>query len=665
MSRSALTGTRIRERRTLLGMKQAELARAVEISPSYLNLIEHNRRRIAGKLLGEIARELHVEVAQLTRGAEAELLDLLGQAAADLPQAGAELDRGDEFVGRFPGWAAVVQAQHRRIQDLQDRIEGLSDRLSHDPRLSSAMHEVLSKATAIRSAATILVETEDIDEAWRRRFHRNLHGDSLALAESAQALTSFLDGEDEARTEAGTPWEELELFLESQRFHFPVLEEGGAAEAVLAEATELTAPARELARHYLERYRREAAMLPLAALPHRARRGALDQPAGQLDPPRQEGGVVEMVAQQVDRHGTDLAHRDGDRAELGVEEIALRQPVHAHHRDLPRHRHAHFAQRHQRADRQAVPGREDRGEIGAAGGDMAAQCLYRRFRRPVGGIKHQIAPALAQHRQHLVAPAIHPPRDCAPPRPRQEQDALMAEAAQVARRQRRRRAVVRHHARQPHGRVLAIDQHDRLGEIADRLQQLLVVDGQEQHARDRRIGKRLAEHLPLFLRTADRPRVERHPERRRPRAQPFEHMGGELVALVVDHRMGAGRDDHRRALEIRCGAVVQRLGRGLHLGADLGPDPRRAGQRTGDRAGRDAALGRQVAEADFLGRVVHRDPRSGGTRLQKTFIWCNLSKYCTVPPLPQAKRPAARRPAALPAAPATAPPLARMAQIGR
>ncbi|WP_138470139.1 helix-turn-helix domain-containing protein [Poseidonocella sp. HB161398] len=264
MPRSALTGTRIRERRTLIGLKQAELARAVEISPSYLNLIEHNRRRIAGKLLAEIARELKVEVAQLTRGAEAELLDQLGQAAADLPQAGAELDRSDEFTGRFPGWAALVQAQHRRIQELQDRIEGLSDRLSHDPRLSSAMHEVLSKATAIRSAASILVETEDIDEAWRRRFHRNLHGDSLALAESAQALTSFLDSEDEARAEAGTPWEELELFLESQRFHFPALEEGGAAAAVLAEATELSPPARALARHYLERYRREAGMMPLA-----------------------------------------------------------------------------------------------------------------------------------------------------------------------------------------------------------------------------------------------------------------------------------------------------------------------------------------------------------------------------------------------------------------
>ena len=49
--RAQLTGNRIRERRLVMGMKQADLAAAAGISPSYLNLIEHNRRRIGGKLL--------------------------------------------------------------------------------------------------------------------------------------------------------------------------------------------------------------------------------------------------------------------------------------------------------------------------------------------------------------------------------------------------------------------------------------------------------------------------------------------------------------------------------------------------------------------------------------------------------------------------------------
>ena len=49
MPERQLTGGRIRERRIALGLRQAELAPRAGISASYLNLIEHNRRRIGGK----------------------------------------------------------------------------------------------------------------------------------------------------------------------------------------------------------------------------------------------------------------------------------------------------------------------------------------------------------------------------------------------------------------------------------------------------------------------------------------------------------------------------------------------------------------------------------------------------------------------------------------
>ncbi|MEL6481744.1 MAG: helix-turn-helix transcriptional regulator, partial [Pseudomonadota bacterium] len=51
----SIVGARIRARRRDIGITQAELARRVGISPSYLNLIERNKRAIAGKLLGDIA----------------------------------------------------------------------------------------------------------------------------------------------------------------------------------------------------------------------------------------------------------------------------------------------------------------------------------------------------------------------------------------------------------------------------------------------------------------------------------------------------------------------------------------------------------------------------------------------------------------------------------
>ncbi|HCE70509.1 MAG TPA: transcriptional regulator, partial [Ruegeria sp.] len=98
MARDTLTGSRIRERRLMIGLRQADLAREVDISASYLNLIEHNRRRIGGKLLVDIAAALSVEPSMLTEGAEAALLATLREAAADASPTGAEADRIDEFA---------------------------------------------------------------------------------------------------------------------------------------------------------------------------------------------------------------------------------------------------------------------------------------------------------------------------------------------------------------------------------------------------------------------------------------------------------------------------------------------------------------------------------------------------------------------------------------
>ena len=136
MARTTLTGSRIRERRGMMGMRQADLARNAGISASYLNLIEHNRRRIGGKLLLDIAAILGVEPAQLSEGAEAALTASLreaassalgGQGEARAPIAQVEVDRVEEFAGRFPGWAQLLAAQQARIQDLEQAVEALSD----------------------------------------------------------------------------------------------------------------------------------------------------------------------------------------------------------------------------------------------------------------------------------------------------------------------------------------------------------------------------------------------------------------------------------------------------------------------------------------------------------------------------------------------------------
>lgn len=266
MVRDSLTGTRIRERRSIKGIRQAELARQIGISASYLNLIEHNRRRIGGKLLVNIAHVLGVEPSMLSEGAEAALIATLREAAADAASTAAELDRAEEFAGRFPGWAEVLALAHRRIASLERTVETLSDRLTHDPHLAASLHEVLSTAAAIRSTASILAETGELDPKWRDKFHRNLNEDSRRLAESSKEMVAYLDdhksGDDDLR---GVPREEAEAFMAAHEFHFPDLESGASDPKTLASAAkELASGAsRRIAQEFLEQYMADARRLPL------------------------------------------------------------------------------------------------------------------------------------------------------------------------------------------------------------------------------------------------------------------------------------------------------------------------------------------------------------------------------------------------------------------
>jgi transcriptional regulator with XRE-family HTH domain len=267
---SALTGTRLRERRLALGLRQADVAREAGVSASYLNLIEHNRRRVTAEVLEALAGVLGMPLAALREGAGGTLLeDLRAAAAAAGEGTGAELDRVEEFAGRFPGWAAALIALERRAAGLERAVEALNDRMTHDPHLSASLHEMLSAVSSVRSTAEILAEPGEIAPEWRERFLRNLFADSERLAAGSEALVAYLDGSEQAGVQGiAAPQEELEAWLAGRGWHVPELEPGGAGpEAVLHEVAGLVSGgARVLARDWVARAAAEAAALPLEML---------------------------------------------------------------------------------------------------------------------------------------------------------------------------------------------------------------------------------------------------------------------------------------------------------------------------------------------------------------------------------------------------------------
>lgn len=268
-----LTGTRIRQKRLARGIAQGALASQAGISPSYLNLIEHNRRRIGGRILLRLAAALEVDPQTLSQGSEAALIAALHEAAGEAAAIGTDAtpapdpDRAEEFAGRFPGWAHLLAGTLRRAQAASRQVDALSDRLAHDPQLAASLHEVLSVVTAIRSTASILVETPALEPEWRARFHRNLGEDSQRLAEGAQRLVRYLDDGPATGRDILSPQDEMDRFLAASDHHFAALEQDGDVDAVL-EAGDLRPDtgAHVLARAALETYRADTAALPQARL---------------------------------------------------------------------------------------------------------------------------------------------------------------------------------------------------------------------------------------------------------------------------------------------------------------------------------------------------------------------------------------------------------------
>ena len=268
MPRSAFAGTRIRERRMTLGLRQSEVALRAGISGSYLNLIEHNRRRIGGKLLLDLAKVLETDSASLAEGAASQLLNALRDAAVGRPATRIDLSRTEDFADRFTDWAQLILAQQSQITALQQTVANLSNRLAHDPFLSEALHEVLSTVSAIRSTASILAEPGEMDQNWQRRFQTNVFHDSIRLATASQSLADYLDGDADQVFDALSPLDELEALLLKNQYHFTPLEELTVwSDAVAAEfLTEASPGARVLGLTYFKQYWEDAQRLSLPKL---------------------------------------------------------------------------------------------------------------------------------------------------------------------------------------------------------------------------------------------------------------------------------------------------------------------------------------------------------------------------------------------------------------
>jgi predicted transcriptional regulator/transcriptional regulator with XRE-family HTH domain len=131
VKKSVFLGRRIRALRSRMGLSQAELAKRLGVSATYLNLLEHDRRPVTSTLLLELARVLDVDLRVLSSGADAELIAALSEVFSeplfeDHPLTQPELSA---FIDASPEIARAVLWLHRAYSGARESLNALGERL--------------------------------------------------------------------------------------------------------------------------------------------------------------------------------------------------------------------------------------------------------------------------------------------------------------------------------------------------------------------------------------------------------------------------------------------------------------------------------------------------------------------------------------------------------
>lgn len=243
-------GMKIRNRRKSLGISQTGLAKTIGISPSYLNLIEGNKRDVGGILLQKIAAGLDLDLDVLTGEDEQRLLQELEEAFVDPIFHSYEFggDAARNLVAQAPDMARALAGLYRAYTDANINLEVQGARLRSDPLFSELLHQILSQITTVRSSSEILEDEGDLPEADSQRFLSTISREARAMSDVAQTLIQHFDQSARQRRSI-SPARELDDLIIAENNYFPALE--SAADDLRLELTDQPHVSEEQLEHAL------------------------------------------------------------------------------------------------------------------------------------------------------------------------------------------------------------------------------------------------------------------------------------------------------------------------------------------------------------------------------------------------------------------------------
>ena len=142
-------GHRIKIKRKKLGITQADLSKKLSISPTYLNLMESGKRKIDLDLLLKMAKELNVDVSDISKKTDTNLYQNLMDLLGDNLFENLDITNFDvkELITTNPTIAkALVKLgddYKKKNQDIVSKVENISSKII-DGRKNSFPGEVVA-----------------------------------------------------------------------------------------------------------------------------------------------------------------------------------------------------------------------------------------------------------------------------------------------------------------------------------------------------------------------------------------------------------------------------------------------------------------------------------------------------------------------------------------
>ena len=130
-------GVRLQRLREERGISQVALAKALAISPSYLNQIERNQRPLTVPILLRINAQFGVDVQVFSDDEEAHLIADVRDVLADAGMESVSLAEARALASNMPGIARAMIELHRRSRVTAERADTLAARLGDGHKLAS------------------------------------------------------------------------------------------------------------------------------------------------------------------------------------------------------------------------------------------------------------------------------------------------------------------------------------------------------------------------------------------------------------------------------------------------------------------------------------------------------------------------------------------------